>query len=236
MVTTEFRDLSSQKAGADSSGFRLVEYEGASLNKELLVGPDLMNSLLGVLMRFRQESVGVMCDVEQMFHSFYVDPAHRDFLRSLWFKDNDPSQEIIEYKMTVHLFGNSPSRGYIRDAKGCKRRRGETRSGREEGWDEPLPDDLNLRWQSWRSELPALENVSVSRCYHPRNFGRVARSEIHAFSDASKDAIATAVYLKQVNEEGEISVSMAFGQSKVAPTQPTRIPRLELCAAVMAKQ
>ena len=54
------------------------------------------------------------------------------------------------------------------------------------GWDEPLPDDSNLRWQSWR--IPALKNVSVSRCYHPRNFGRVTRSEIHAFSDASKDS------------------------------------------------
>ena len=68
-----------------------------------------MNSLLGILMRFRQESVGVICDLEQMFHSFHVDPAHRDLLRFLWFKDNDPSQEIVKYRMTVHLFGNSPS-------------------------------------------------------------------------------------------------------------------------------
>lgn len=27
----------------------------------------------------------------------------------LWFKDNDPSKEIIENKITVHLFGNGPS-------------------------------------------------------------------------------------------------------------------------------
>ena len=85
------------------------EYEGVSLNKVLLPGPDLMNSLLGVLMCFRQESVGVIVDLEQMFHSFHVDPAHRDLLRFFWFKDNDPSQEIAECRMTVHLFGNSPS-------------------------------------------------------------------------------------------------------------------------------
>ena len=59
------------------------EYESVSLNKVLLPGPDLMNSPLGVLMRFRQESVGVICDLEQMFHSFHVDPAHRDLLRFL---------------------------------------------------------------------------------------------------------------------------------------------------------
>ena len=85
------------------------EFEGVSLNKVLLPGPDLMNNLIGVLMRFRKEKVAVMCDVEQMFHSFYVDPAHRNFLRFLWFEGNNPSKPIVEYRMNVHLFGNGPS-------------------------------------------------------------------------------------------------------------------------------
>ena len=79
------------------------------MNKVLLPGPDLMNNLIGVLMRFRKENIAVMCDIEQMFHSFYVDPPHRDFLRFLWFEGNDPSKPIIEYRMNVHLFGNGPS-------------------------------------------------------------------------------------------------------------------------------
>ena len=49
-----------------------------------------MNNLIGVLMRFRKENIAVMCDIKQMFHSFYVDPLHRDFLRFLWFEGNDP--------------------------------------------------------------------------------------------------------------------------------------------------
>ena len=85
------------------------EFEGVSLNKELLAGPDLMNNLIGVLMRFRQENHGVMCDIEQMFYSFHVNSEHRNYLRFLWFKNNDPRQEIIDYRMTVHLFGNGPS-------------------------------------------------------------------------------------------------------------------------------
>ena len=44
-----------------------------------------------------------------MFHSFHVNPEHRDFLRFLWFKENDPSNEVIDYRMNVHLFGNGPS-------------------------------------------------------------------------------------------------------------------------------
>ncbi|XP_022809213.1 uncharacterized protein LOC111346173 [Stylophora pistillata] len=56
-----------------------------------------------------QENVAAMCDIEQMFHSLHMSPEHQNFLRFLWFKDNDPSKEVIEYKMTVHLFGNGPS-------------------------------------------------------------------------------------------------------------------------------
>ena len=84
-------------------------FEGVSLNKVLLPGPGLMSNLTGVLMRFRKENIGVMCDIEQMMHSFYVDPPRRDFLRFLWFEGDDPSKLIIEYRMNVHLFGNGPS-------------------------------------------------------------------------------------------------------------------------------
>lgn len=44
-----------------------------------------------------------------MFHLFHVNPKHQNFLTFLWFKDNDPSKEIVENKMTVHRFGNGPS-------------------------------------------------------------------------------------------------------------------------------
>ena len=49
-----------------------------------------------------------MCDLEQIFHSFHVAPEHQNFLRFLWFKDNNPSKEIIENKMIVHVFRNGP--------------------------------------------------------------------------------------------------------------------------------
>ena len=46
-----------------------------------------------------------------MFHSFYVNPEHRDFLRFLWFKDNDLDGQIVECRMNVHLFGAVSSPG-----------------------------------------------------------------------------------------------------------------------------
>ena len=69
------------------------KYRGISLNKELIPGPNMMNSLLRVLFRICREEVAVMCDVKQIFHSFHVYPEHRNFLRPLWFQDNDPEKK-----------------------------------------------------------------------------------------------------------------------------------------------
>lgn len=44
-----------------------------------------------------------------MFYSFYVKEEHRDFLRFLWYRNNNPEDEFIEYRMRMHVFGNTPS-------------------------------------------------------------------------------------------------------------------------------
>nr|XP_054587010.1 uncharacterized protein LOC129152514 [Nothobranchius furzeri] len=86
-----------------------AEQSGVSLNSVLLTGPDLNNTLLGVLIRFRKELIATTADIQQMFYGFLVRPDHRDYLRFLWHKDNDLSKEVQEYRMRVHVFGNSPS-------------------------------------------------------------------------------------------------------------------------------
>ena len=48
------------------------KYDGVSLNSNLLPGPDLTNSLVGVLLRFRQSKIGMMSDIEAMFHQVNV--------------------------------------------------------------------------------------------------------------------------------------------------------------------
>lgn len=86
-----------------------AQHRGISLNDMLLTGPDLNNSLLGVLLRFQREPVAVIADTEQMFHSYIIREDHQDFLQFLCFKDNEPSNEIVEYRMKIHVFGNSQS-------------------------------------------------------------------------------------------------------------------------------
>ena len=86
-------------------------YKGTSLNKNLLQGPDLTNSLMGVLCRFRQETVALTCDVKGMFHQFFVNEEYRDLLRFFWWDQGDVKKDVQEYRMKVHLFGAASSTG-----------------------------------------------------------------------------------------------------------------------------
>lgn len=56
---------------------------GPSLNSELLEGPDITNSFLDVLLRFWQEPVAMMGDIEGMFHQVRIPEEDEDFVR-LW--------------------------------------------------------------------------------------------------------------------------------------------------------
>lgn len=88
-----------------------ADFQGHSLNRHLLQGPDLTNSLVGVLCRFRQEPVAFTCDIEGMFHQVHVNEEHRDLLRFLWWEQGDTTRAPTEYRMTVHLFGATSSPG-----------------------------------------------------------------------------------------------------------------------------
>nr|XP_021336928.1 uncharacterized protein LOC103910029 [Danio rerio]XP_021336929.1 uncharacterized protein LOC103910029 [Danio rerio] len=88
-----------------------ARHEGSSLNDHLLQGPDLINSLHGILIRFRQHPIALTCDVEKMYHQFHVDEPDRDFLRFLWWKNGDITQPVHEFRMKVHLFGAASSSG-----------------------------------------------------------------------------------------------------------------------------
>ena len=88
-----------------------AKYGNISLNDQVLQGPDLSNSLAGVLLRFRQDSVAMIADIECMFHQVRVRPSDRDVLRFLWWSNGEMNQEPEDFRMTVHLFGGvwSPS-------------------------------------------------------------------------------------------------------------------------------
>ena len=88
-----------------------AKYNGKSLNNCLLTGPDLINSLLGILLRFRKGHVAFQCDITKMFLQFFVSPHQRDLLRFLWWDQGDTSRPPSHFRMTRHLFGAVSSMG-----------------------------------------------------------------------------------------------------------------------------
>ncbi|KAL5020965.1 hypothetical protein ScPMuIL_000120, partial [Solemya velum] len=346
-----------------------AQYNGISLNDVLLSGPDLTNSLVGVLMRFRKECVGITADIQQMFYCFLVTPEHRDYLRFLWYEDNDFEKGLVDYRMRVHVFGNSPSPAvatyglhktaeeaepiygsdvtelvkrnfYVDDAltsqhtsnqavkllsktQSALRDFGNLRlhkiaSNSEEvlkafpvtdlvevkvgdenlqrslgliwdtqedvfrfnleidtqpftrrgvlslvnsifdplgfiapvtiqgklllrkfmsagqDWDDPFQAKDKEEWESWKNSLTELKSFHIPRTYVDISPSQAVRRELHVFSDASESAIAAVAYMNVVLDDGTSKVGFVIGKSKVAPTHGHTIPRLELCAALMA--
>ncbi len=85
-----------------------AKFGGTSLNDELLQGPDLPNSLIRVLTKFRENPVSFMADIEVMFHQVQIPVEDCDVL---WWPNGDTSAEPDEFQMMIHLFGaiSSPS-------------------------------------------------------------------------------------------------------------------------------
>ncbi|XP_062585397.1 uncharacterized protein LOC134247072 [Saccostrea cucullata] len=345
-------------------------FEGTSLNGMLMSGPDMVNSLLGILLRFRKNEVAMTADIEQMFYRFRVNEKHRDFLRFYWYRNNDPDDILIEYRMTAHVFGNSPSpaiatyglrktvenadldvkdfvnrnfyvddglislpsetdaislmkrtqstmqsEGKLRLHKITSNKRtvmdafdpsdhGEnlkeidsddtvhrslglcwslnddtfrftipaeekpfTRRGllshvnslfdplgfiapitlsgkillREvtstgTDWDTPLQSEHLQKWTEWISSLQILKDVTIPRMLSHVSISIAKTVEVHIFCDASEKAIAASAYLKVTDNDGHSSVRFLMGKGKLAPSRGHTIPRLELCAAVLATE
>lgn len=350
------------------------QFNGVSLNDVLLTGPDLNNSLLGVLIRFRREAVAITTDIQQMFHCFVVRPQDRNFLRFFWYRDNDESKGVIEFRMKVHVFGNSPSPAvaiyglrqaaregekeygvdarefverdfYVDDglkslptaaaaidllkrtqemlacsnlrlhkitsnctevmsafpaedhASGLrdldlgsdslpvqrtlgviwdltkdaftfqvsKDKKPFTRRGvlstvnglydplgfaapvviqgkallrdltaDTQDWDMPLPSEKQQLWEQWRDSLQELQDLQISRPYTQASPSAAHHRELCVFSDASVSAIGAVAYLRVTDTDGNLHTGFVLGKAKLAPRPDLTIPRLELCAAVLA--
>ncbi|XP_028408200.1 uncharacterized protein LOC114530778 [Dendronephthya gigantea] len=100
------------------------------------------------------------------------------------------------------------------------------------GWDDAVPDEAKSRWEEWKLDLVRMKGFSIPRCYKPLDFGRVVRTELHHFSDASVVGYGQCSYLRFIDECDLIHCAFVMGKSRVAPLKSVTIPRLELTAAV----
>ncbi|XP_054260019.1 uncharacterized protein LOC128984704 [Macrosteles quadrilineatus] len=94
------------------------------------------------------------------------------------------------------------------------------------GWDEELPQNLQVQFQKWVEELGCLKMCVLSR----RIFLN-ASSTVHVFCDASKAAFGCCIFLRS-EVDGIIDINLILAKSRVAPIKPITLPRLELMGAI----
>lgn len=84
--------------------------ENPSLNQCLEIGPNLVELIPKVLMRFRSNNVGVISDVKKAFLQISVHSEDRNALRFLW-RDINDSSKLKMYRHSRIVFGvtSSPS-------------------------------------------------------------------------------------------------------------------------------
>ena len=349
-----------------------LKYKNHILNTYLLQGPDLINNLSGVLIRYRKEVVVPMCDIETMFYQVEVRKGHRRFLRFYWWDTDDLDRSPVAFQMTVHLFGATSSPGCVnyalrriaedhraefkrstvqfiqenfyvddgldgmptvaeaidlalearqlcskgkfnlhkfasnkrevlealpvetrakdiqqidlsRDALPLERTLGilwcaqgdcfkfkvelpdkpVTRRGilssvssiydplgilapfkltgkkilqdiciQGTDWDEPLSQEIEMRWAKWRNDLQEIAKIKIDQCYKPEGFDPVLKYELHHFSDASLSGYGQCSYMNMFNDKDQVATSLVMAKARVTPAKPFTIPRMDLTACV----
>ncbi|XP_063617952.1 uncharacterized protein LOC134790896 [Cydia splendana] len=97
-------------------------------------------------------------------------------------------------------------------------------------WDDEVPPQLLKDWLNYRESLNQLTEFKLPRWNHASSN---VTAEIQGFCDASNEAFAAVVYLRTIDGEGNVHVSLITSKTKVAPIKQISIPRLELCGAVL---
>ena len=84
-----------------------AKFNGHVLNDYWAKGPDILNNLLGVLLRFRENKVAIAGDIKEMYHTVKIENVDQQTHRFLWRQMEDRKPDI--YVMTSLSFGDRPA-------------------------------------------------------------------------------------------------------------------------------
>ena len=87
-----------------------AKFHSTSLNKSLLTGPELLQNLIHVLLRFRQHQFAVSGDIGGRFLQVGVPDCDQPSLRFLW--QDDPETNVVVHQNPRHIF-------YAKDTPTC---------------------------------------------------------------------------------------------------------------------
>ena len=77
------------------------KFKGESLYFNLVTGPDLLNSLIGILVRFREKPIAILADIEGMLMQIGIRNEDQSALGFLWSIYND----VRQFQFTRLIFG-----------------------------------------------------------------------------------------------------------------------------------
>ena len=98
-------------------------------------------------------------------------------------------------------------------------------------WDDDIGPEATQAWLDWLEHFKLFPKVQVPRCLMPTLEG----VEVHIFADASQYAYGTVMYVV-VGAEGDKVSNIVSANTRIVSKQGVTIPRLELCAALLATQ
>ena len=98
---------------SESTPLRIVfnsssSFHGHKLNDYWMKGPDQLNNLFGVILRFREKETAIVGDISKMYHCVLVPERDQHVHRYLW-RGMDASREPDVYAKTVLTFGDKPA-------------------------------------------------------------------------------------------------------------------------------
>ncbi|XP_063592199.1 uncharacterized protein LOC134769401 [Penaeus indicus] len=101
------------KPGSTSTPIRIVfnssaKFMGQSLNSFWAKGPDVLNSMVGILLRFREGAIGIAGDISKMYNSIKLPEMEQHVRRFVW-RDFQLNCEPEHYVLTSMGFGDKPS-------------------------------------------------------------------------------------------------------------------------------
>jgi hypothetical protein len=83
-------------------------YDGHTLNDYWYKGPDLLNNLFGVILRFRENPIAIAGDISKMYHMVSIPLSDQHVHRFVW-RDCESEKEPDVYVKTVLTFGDRPA-------------------------------------------------------------------------------------------------------------------------------
>ena len=83
-------------------------YQGHCLNDYSLKGPDLLNNLFAVILRFRENKVALNADISKMYHRVLIPHEDLHVHRFLW-RNKETNRPPDTYVMNVITFADKPA-------------------------------------------------------------------------------------------------------------------------------